>query len=745
MEKKSLFKKIVTGSILFLFTLCLISCGKEEELTLGIDGYVYVAEQIPFANQRAGQTYMGKIKSNGGYLYYIRGMERTIRRVLVKEGVSTAESEIVVRYGARGSLADYTVDEDGTVYAFLESPSTYGAMETKGGNLFKWLPNGEMEYDLPLPDVKQASDGFFLAQGNGNSVYLLAEEGILQFDENGTAVGTIPTEDYKQGNGREKECLVEGEEDRVYYCIIDQLYQKMTMYEIQGGNDGQLVMAAETSEGKVFGSSFGVMYVRHGDLYQYRSEDEEFHQIMRMQDSNLPDSVYDMAQISENIFAAYFLDAGEELYSLVKTKVEDLPHREILVLAVTYPSYALSQCVTEFNRTNDRYHIMVETYVGEGWEARLDSRLVSSNPPDLLDMSGRLSIMKYADKQAIQDLKPYLEKSAVLKEDDFLQNVLDAYTVDGRLLCIPSHFCIQTLVGRSSQIGQKTGWTMEELQIKLEEYSKLTPVQDWGGYDSSFENIMYNLCVDYILDCFVDLEAGDCNFDGEEFYNLVEWIKTCSEERERVDYWYGVVPDDLFLVKDDIIHSLSGGVKFEYCFGEEVTMIGYPTKEGKPCHYAVPKVEVCIMANSDAKEGAWEFLEYLLTWESELEYGFPSRKDKLMKLVEEEMTPEYWEYSIDQNGQIHEYADGEARPKWKGGYVIDGETIYYYFLTEEQVTQMLDMIEHTSFSLRNTIEHDILDVIQEEMPYYTAGAKSLEEVTGTIQNRVKLMLSERAG
>ena len=65
----------VAGSILFLFTLCLVSCGKEEELTLGIDGYVYVAEQIPLAGQRSDQMYMQKMKSNSGYLYYVRGME----------------------------------------------------------------------------------------------------------------------------------------------------------------------------------------------------------------------------------------------------------------------------------------------------------------------------------------------------------------------------------------------------------------------------------------------------------------------------------------------------------------------------------------------------------------------------------------------------------------------------------------------------------------------------------------------
>lgn len=176
-------------------------------------------------------------------------------------------------------------------------------------------------------------------------------------------------------------------------------------------------------------------------------------------------------------------------------------------------------------------------------------------------------------------------------------------------------------------------------------------------------------------------------------------------------------------------------------------MIGYPTKEGEAYHYGVPSTEVCITANSDAKEGAWEFLEYLLTWEvpEGLWSEFSSRKDVLMKMVEDELTPDYWEYWTDENLESHEYADGELHPIWKGGWVIDGEDVFYYTMTEEQVAQMLDLIEHTSFSLRNSIEQEILNVIQEEMPYYLTGAKSLKEVTGTIQNRVKLMLSEWKG
>ena len=94
-------------------------------------------------------------------------------------------------------------------------------------------------------------------------------------------------------------------------------------------------------------------------------------------------------------------------------------------------------------------------------ETKLNSRLVSSDPPDLLDMS-YMDISNYAKKQTFEDLAPYLEKSSLLDREDFLETLLEGYTIHGRLVCIPRCFSIYVTTGKTSLIGEDAGWTVED-------------------------------------------------------------------------------------------------------------------------------------------------------------------------------------------------------------------------------------------------------------------------------------------
>lgn len=65
----------------------------------------------------------------------------------------------------------------------------------------------------------------------------------------------------------------------------------------------------------------------------------------------------------------------------------ELPEREEIVMASVSLSPALRQIVSEFNQASSKYHVTVEIYLWGDVETKLNSRLVSSDPPDLLDMS----------------------------------------------------------------------------------------------------------------------------------------------------------------------------------------------------------------------------------------------------------------------------------------------------------------------------------------------------------------------
>ena len=91
MHPKNILKKVIITS---LFLLSLSSCTKKDAPQLGIDGQVYVAEQIPTGKRADGMTESPKIFQ--GELYYqISGGDSTqVYRTSAAEP-NLAEGELV--------------------------------------------------------------------------------------------------------------------------------------------------------------------------------------------------------------------------------------------------------------------------------------------------------------------------------------------------------------------------------------------------------------------------------------------------------------------------------------------------------------------------------------------------------------------------------------------------------------------------------------------------------------------------
>lgn len=57
-----------------------------------------------------------------------------------------------------------------------------------------------------------------------------------------------------------------------------------------------------------------------------------------------------------------------------------------------------------------------------------------------------LNVSMLIEDGYLEDLNPYLNESSIFDRADFLESVLDAYTFDGKLIAIPKHFMLHTLV-----------------------------------------------------------------------------------------------------------------------------------------------------------------------------------------------------------------------------------------------------------------------------------------------------------
>lgn len=772
-QKQKIFRQRLALCLLVLIAGIFTACGKDENRrSLGIDGYVYMAQETQGLSDELLHFSTSAMKVRSEYLYYKEQGSDQIRRLSLEEldGKSEIEGRIVFTPDIPPDcdtykINDYAVGNNGDIYYCMQ-----GYRYEREGDLLNWIPvdttllirqtaDRRRVYQLPV-DVLDGNMNFLyhLAVDGQERAFLLTKNKIYIVDAEGNMIGSIPTEDYITDSVSSRDwysqvALLEGEKGRIYFVAGLYTRNAPSIYEILADDGCRL----ESIEGltvdqrdRLYGSPYGLLCTKtDGFLYQYSLADSSWHPLLRWVDGNAGSNASKVFQFTpEYLAACYGSTNGEELYLLTKTAVEKLPEREVLVLATLNPTSTLPQRVMEFNQSNDQYLLLLDIYEGDEAVSRLDAALVSSNPPDLLDTNS-LDIVKYAEKQVLEDLSPYLDQSQAISREDFLPNLLEGYTINQRLCSIPSSFALSnTLMGRPSQIGSAASWTMADVMALTEKYP------DCQLLDRNDFFSILSFCSRYILGEYVDWESGTCHFDSAEFRDLVQWIWEHSEEsgtlpegETYLPYANSPVPADILLVHSWIQSPASYALSILQMGGDVTTLAGFPTVDGHAFHPVTVSNEFCITASSQYKDAAWQFIEFFLVkeWNREDSSGlfpFPTHRESLLRIIEDEATPNY---TRDEKGNIR--LDDAGNPMMEAKmaqYDSYGVPTIYYYLEREHADALLEMIDHLDFSPVSDKEDTAFAIISEELEGWLSRDKSLEEATAIIQSRIQLMLDEDA-
>lgn len=438
-----------------------------------------------------------------------------------------------------------------------------------------------------------------------------------------------------------------------------------------------------------------------------------------------------------------------EVALLKKTPGSEVAQKEQIVIGAM-SGYSLQAAAVKFNRSSDRYHVSIREYADyDNWTeadyndaiTNMNNDLTSSNCPDIMELSS-LNVSQLAAKGVFEDLTPFLEQSTVLNREDYLENILDAYTFDGRLVSIPATFYLQTVIGRTSDVGTEMGWTLEELMA----YADAHP--DASVFDGVTQADMLQYFMMYNEDAFIDWETAACSFDTEEFKRLLEFVNRFPEDYEWSE-------DDLseaskiqngeVLLANTSVSDFENIQVYYEMFGGEITCIGYPTVDGSAGCALQANGIYAITAKSGNKEGAWSFIEYYLDTlgdgESLYGYGFSANRKQLEKAAKEAVEPEYL---LDENG--NRVLDENGEPIAMGGIssmsYSDGWSYTFHVPTQEEVDTVMALIEAAKpISYANA---DIMNIISEEADAYFKGQKSVDEVAGIIQSRIQIFVSENS-
>lgn len=410
------------------------------------------------------------------------------------------------------------------------------------------------------------------------------------------------------------------------------------------------------------------------------------------------------------------------------------PAGGVLTLATYGNSFALNRIVEAYNSGDHGYKISVVDYaaydsadnISAGLTA-LNADILSGNGPDILDLSC-FSADQLGCKGILEDLKPYLARSGKLSYDALVPSVVKAFEYKGCLYRLVPFWGICVLAGDGSITGAREEWSLEKLMELSEAYS---PVELFGS-DMTREDFLRDIVI-YGDGQFYDREKAACSFTEDGFIWLLEFSKGLPEES-------GTATDALARVYAGEQKLCSRFITYDglmtigclsAAFGENEEYVGFPLKVGGRVA-ATAQYSYGIMASSSDKDGAWDFLEFMLSDEylagwaandcfSIVDSVFKTQLDGQEKALLDREGP--LELLTFNNGQIYNIE-------------ITGDA-------SEMKKALVSLTERIDCAA--VYDDAILNIIKTAAEAYYAGDKTAAEAAEIIQSKVRVYLAEQYG
>lgn len=770
MRRKVGIKRILALALAAALTLTACGGGEDEQQ---VEGFVYVPEFVDLTPQE-GEDSMNEPVLRGENLYYSvysydEETEEGGQKYYCQNLTTGEKKEMPLDLKIEGSDYSYPMgglqfDQDNNIICLMSaSKSDENGNYSQSYYMMKFDPEGNklLEQDITEAMKLEGSDSSYaqsavvdpegrvylnvsgggMNSGNSFIVVLDAEGALLAKIDTGSdwisamgvaSNGTVLITRY--GNGAGMECL---EVDLANKALGKTHNGLPSSY-----NSGSLISTPD-----------GGLLVNDGSrLWKYDLETETTEEILTWTDCDINGSYVQMIQTLEDgriaVLSSNWASNTQELAYLTKTEAAKVTQKEIITLATMWSDQNLQEAVVNFNKKSDAYKVRIITYFDDTTEwtetkyqdavTALNNAITSSNCPDIIDLSNS-NTSSYVSKGLLLDLAPYLESSSV-KRGDLMESVLDAYTFDGTLVCIPTDFRISTIMGRTSQLGDRTSWTIKDVM----EFANQYPDAKLLNYSS--KSSMLSTCLQYSSEAFIDYNAGTCNFESQDFLDVLEFCNTFDAETEwdrEGESFPKQISDGKILLNDVSIGEMDQMQMYSMMFNEPVTFIGYPTVDGSNGNRINGENCYAITTKSKHADGAWSFIESLLQYEPVQEFGyrngFPIRKDMLEETFALAMKENG---SYDENGEIMLDENGEPMiwPKTTWGY--DDWEAEIYAATPEQVQAVRDLIDSAVAASNN--DETVLSIISEEAQGYFEGQKSAKDVAGVIQSRVQTYISENS-
>lgn len=628
--------------------------------------------------------------------------------------------------------------------------------------LVHWDSEGRLQDEIGLEGLESSEEEYFhvssLAEAKDGSVYLLIGGNDSFYKMNVGTDGRLSDRkaisDSAQSLFRSYDRVISTEPGQLYVLYRDENdWSKMytAFYDLEtDAVSGQVELPSMIISGWNYnvmtrGVSADLLYTTESGIYTYKAGDAESKIKMDLVNSDLYLSqFYAVLELSDDSFLGVYVedwDSAVKAGIFTYVKPEDIVDKKTLVLAGPYISNDTKKRVIEYNRNNQEYRIVIKNYSQYNSEengytgavTQLNNEIISGRMPDILMiMDTSIPVENYISKGLIADIGKLIENDEELSQVEFLQNVFDAFSVNGKLYYVVPDFSVSTMVAKDSLTKGIDCWNMDEMERVL---------AGMGGNAAAFgemtrSGFMYSVMA-YCGNEFVDLSTGKCSFNSDNFIRMLEFAKALPKEINYDDmgdeYWenYWETYQSQYRENRTLMMGcyISG---FEYLvenikgnFGDDYAFVGFPTENGGGS-YINCNTSYVLSAKSSNLDEAWNFVRYYLGEEYQKDLRLPVRKDLFLEQAKRVTERPYWE---DENGekQYYEYTT-----------MINGETVILEPFTEEQMNQVTDFIQ--SVDSRFYYDQEVMKIMEEEMEAFFSGQKSAAEVADIIQRRAQMYI-----
>lgn len=612
-----------------------------------------------------------------------------------------------------------------------------------------WNSDGSLKWTKPLDELKGDSDYFYIsnmmATADG-SIHMLINgdtSKLISFDGDGNKTGEKELSSNAMQNAGNIFMKSDG---TLFMTSYNDDWTKMyaSTYDPQTDTEVEKVeLPGNLSNYSMYkGTTTDLVLTNNSGIYTYNIGEADIKQIMSYVNSDLAANYMQrIVMIDDEHFVGAYPDGVDyqtKVSLFTKVDPKDIPDKSVIVLGANWLDTEVKQHIIDFNKTNSKYRITLKDYstynTMEDYMAgytQLNNDIISGNMPDILVADNQMPVGNYIAKGLIADIGSLIEKDEELSKVEFLDNVFRAYSINDKLYYVVPNFSVGTVIGKTSILGDMQGWTMEEMQQLLDAQPEGT-----SSFGDMTRSSFFYYIMRYCGSQFIDQSTGKCNFNSQEFMNLLEFAKTLPEE---INYDYDnydwnsyetqyrenrtiLMPTSIYSVKD-MNYTING------TFGEDVTFIGFPN-ENRNGSVISANLSFVLSSKSKVLDGAWEFVRYYLSedYQKSSTWGMSVNKQIFLDKAQEALQRPYY---TDENGEKVEYDES---------YFLNGEEIKLPPMSQEQIDEIVNFVQSVDRCVY--YNESVQKIIDEETAAFFAGQKTAAEVSQIIQSRAQIYVDE---